>query len=128
MQAFDPLQYKLDYPQFANISDIKLTQEYNYNASARFQFVFDYFMDANQQYYWSCIVLSHILILAYGIDGTGSSGLIGRIASASEFDVSTTTDYAMRDNGSNWWNQTQYGASIWSLFQQHTNMQWVSGC
>lgn len=129
MQAFDVVQYKLDYPQFVNIANAIITNKYNYIALAKSQWVFTYFTDANQQYYWSCIVLSHILSIEYGFDGSGISGLIGRITSASEDNVSASSEFNMPiSNGSAWWNQTNYGAEVWSLWCSNGVAQYISGC
>lgn len=120
MQSFDPVQYKIDYPQFAGLSDTLLTKRYDYNALARSQWVFNYFTNADQQYYWSIIVLSHILTLEYGVDGTGSSGMIGRINSATEDSVSATAEFnTPLESGSAYWNQTIYGCEVWSIWASH---------
>jgi len=129
MQTFDVVQYKLDYPQFVNIANGIITNKYNYIALAKSQWVFTYFTDANQQYYWSCIVLSHILSIEYGFDGSGINGLIGRIISASEDNVSASTEFNMPiSNGSAWWNQTNYGAEVWSLWCANGVAKYISGC
>lgn len=128
MQAFDVAQYKLDYPQFANISNTILIDKYNYIALAKSQWVFIYFTDVKQQYYWSCIVLSHILTIDYGFDGSGTNGLIGRINSASEDNVSASSEFNMPiSNGAAWWNQTSYGAEIWSLWCSNGVAMYISG-
>ena len=129
MQTFDPTQYKLDYPQFAGLSDAILTGKYNYIALAKSQWVFTYFTDANQQYYWSCIVLSHILTLEYGFDGTGSSGIVGRVSTASEDNVSASTEFNTPiESGSAWWNQTIYGSLVWSIWAEHGVATYVASC
>lgn len=129
MQTFNVAQYKLDYPQFVNISNSILTDKYNYIALARSQWVLTYFTDPVQQYYWSCIVLSHILTIDYGFDGSGTGGLIGRISSASEDNVSASSEFNMPiSNGSAWWNQTNYGAEIWSLWCSNGVAMYISGC
>ena len=128
MQMFDVVQYKLDYPQFSNVSDNTIVNTYNYAALPKSQWVFRYFIDDNQQYYWSCIVLSHILSIEYGIDGVGSSGLVGRITSASTDSVTASTDFTIPiSNGSAWWNQTRYGAMVWSLWCSNGISMYVAG-
>lgn len=126
MQTFNPTQFKLDYPEFANISDSRLTNLFNYNAKSFYQWVFDKFIDENQQYYWSCVVLAHILILLYGFDGSGNSNLLGRINSVSESDVSTSSEFnTIVTKTSAWWNQTKYGAMCWALIQQQGFNIWI---
>ena len=37
MQTFNPTNFKLDYPEFATITDAKLTNLFNYNAKSFYQ-------------------------------------------------------------------------------------------
>jgi hypothetical protein len=120
MQTFDPTQYKLDYPQFDGLSNNILTNVYNYEAMAYCNWLDDYFADVNQQYYWSCIVLSHILTLKYGADGQGATNAVGRVSDAKEGSVSVTLEYkAPTTNSEAWWNQTSFGAEVLALWANH---------
>jgi hypothetical protein len=118
MPTFDPTQYKLDYTQFSTLSDNYLTNTYNYVAKPFYQFIFDYFTDVNQQYYWSEIVLSHVLTL---INPTNSNLItaVGKLKETDTGDISVTLESLNGGYGSDWWCQTRYGAQVWALFQQN---------
>ena len=62
------------------------------------------------QYYWSCVVLAHILTLV-------GNQQVGRVDSATEGSV--TGSFSMGDTiSSTWWNQTMYGAKCWQQIKQ----------
>ena len=125
MLVFNPTQFKLDYPEFASIADAKLTNLFNYNAKSFYQWAIQRYSDENEQYYWACLVLAHILTTIYGVDGTGAS-LVGRISSANEGDVSTSIEFNTKvTRTSAWWNQTKYGALCWAIIQQQGWSTWV---
>ena len=118
MPTFDPAQFILDYPQFNTLTSTYLTNII-YSASQPFyQFIFEMFTDPNQQYYWSCVVLAHILTLV----NPNNVNLIyatGRVINATDGDVSTGLDKINGGYGSEWWLQTRYGFEVWNLMQQY---------
>lgn len=125
MPTFDPAQFILDYPQFNTLTSTYLTNTYNYAAEPFYQFIFQMFTNVNQQYYWSCIVLAHILTLI----NSNNNNLInatGRLVNASDGDVSTTLDKIDGGYGSEWWLQTRYGFQIWTLLEQFGVSYYVS--
>jgi len=63
-----------------------------------------------EYYYWSCIVLAHIMTLI-------TSKQVGRVSNASQQPISGTFEYADTKN-STWWNQTTYGAMCWQRLKQ----------
>jgi hypothetical protein len=65
----------------------------------------------------SCLayLTAHVLALAgLGAGNDSRSGLVGRIASASQGSVSVSVDMPANPNGA-WFNQTQYGATYWQM-------------
>jgi len=61
------------------------------------------------------------------LQGPGSSGNVGRIASASEGSVSVSFDYAGAGANSAFWLQTQYGALYWQVTAPFRTMRYVPG-
>lgn len=58
------------------------------------------------------LLTAHLAQIFNGPDGTGSSGIVGRISSATEGSVTVTTE--MESSLSNaWFMQTPYGAAFW---------------
>ncbi len=124
LPPFNPTQFKIDYPQFATLSDAYLTQVYTYEALDLGSKVIALFRDVNYAYYWSCVVLAHILTLT-GNDGDGTFQT-GRVSSATEGSVSGA--FASVDTDSNtWWNSTAYGQKVWQLIRKRGGATYYSG-
>lgn len=118
--AFDPAQFIIDYPQFANISTNILTNTFNYNVVPQSEWIYLYVTwDADTQYYWQCVILAHILTVIYGQNGNGiSTSLSGRISQASTGDVAINFDYFTSKNSSEAeWNKSVYGQQVWKMMQ-----------
>jgi hypothetical protein len=129
IQPFNAMQFKLDYPQFINLSSEKLENDYNYIVLAKCKWLCYYFCDLKQRYYWSCIVLAHVLTLMYGSGGNGNNtALVGRITSATEGSVNVGLENINNTLSSFWWNQTQYGALVWSLWSDRGVSTYVGAC
>jgi Protein of unknown function (DUF4054) len=58
------------------------------------------------------MLVAHMAQLAFGADGVSPSGLVGRIASATQGSVNVSTDYPSTPNNA-WFLQTPAGASFW---------------
>lgn len=70
------------------------------------------------QYYWSCIILAHILTLM-------TTRQVGRVSSANEDPVSGVLSYS-NSSSAEWWNQTMYGAECWQLVKQRGGATYFS--
>jgi hypothetical protein len=58
------------------------------------------------------MITAHLAQLFNGPDGTGTSGLVGRISSATEGSVTVATEMESTLNSA-WFSQTPYGALFW---------------
>jgi hypothetical protein len=58
------------------------------------------------------MLVAHLTQLFSGPDGNDPSGLVGRIASATEGSVTVSTEYQSTMNSA-WFDQTPYGAAFW---------------
>lgn len=58
------------------------------------------------------MLTAHLAQLSFGADGESPSGLVGRIASATQGSVTVSTDYPATPNSA-WFVQTPYGANFW---------------
>ena len=122
--AFDPTQFKLDYPQFATLSDNYLQNVYEFEALTLGDKIIALFNNVDYAYYWSCVVLAHILTLT-GNNNTGTFQT-GRTSQATEGSVSGT--FANVDTESaDWWNLTAYGQKCWQLVRKRGGATWFSG-
>lgn len=104
MQTFDPVAFKLRYPQFADFSDSNLTDMFNFEALKLGYPIIALLRGADVQYYWACIVLAHICTLE-------QTGQVGVIKSATEGSVTGEFDPFARESFK-YWAQTQYGMKI----------------
>lgn len=124
MTPFDPIQFKIDYPQFAALSDSYLQGVYDNEALILGTKVIGCVSgDANKSY-WAQVVLAHILTISGNGVGTGQSG---RISQASEGDVSGSFDYPTTLNNE-WWAQTVYGQKCWQLINQRGGFTYFPDC
>ncbi|MHC5174343.1 DUF4054 domain-containing protein [Serratia rhizosphaerae] len=76
------------------------------------------------------MLVAHLCALrGFGTGGGGgqSSGLVGRITSASEGSVSVSVDAAGSNDASWWYLQTPYGAAYWQATAPYRTMQYHPG-
>jgi hypothetical protein len=69
------------------------------------------------------MVVAHIAELGRPATA-GGSGLVGRIASATQGSVSVTADMGAQPRSAAWWNQTQPGASFWASTARYRTFQY----
>lgn len=63
--------------------------------------------------------------IAPGASGPAPSGIVGRVSSAREGDVSVSSQYAAMSGSEAFWSQTQYGAIYWNLTRAFRTMRYV---
>lgn len=101
---FDYNQFIIDYPEFAGYSENRLTNIFNNQASVMSQPVSALFCDINEQYYWVCMTLAHIMYRR----ATGVTGRANHITQGSE-------SIAFELNSPKWaayWDTSPYGQEI----------------
>lgn len=109
--TFDPEQFKLDYPQFSQLSDNYLIGVFNNEALVLGAAVINAVSGYANKSYWAQVVLAHILTITGTGVGTGQTGMVNN---ASEGDVSGSFDYKVTLNNQ-WWAQTAYGQKCWQI-------------
>lgn len=129
--VFDPAQFKLAFPEFAAVPDARLEVLFtlaeglldNTDASI----VTDLKTRTSMFYY----IVAHMLTLygtsVVGTPGGSPSGVVGRLASATEGTVSSSFEFNVPASpGAAWWNQTQYGALYWMLMAPYRSFRYVA--
>lgn len=130
--VFNPAQFKLAFPEFASVPDARLTALFNMvgytildNSDA--SIVVDPLVRAPLL----DLLVAHMLVL-YGTGvttdpgGGGGTGVVGRVASATEGTVSTSLEYRAATSATeSWFNQTQYGAMYWAMTMQWRTFRYV---
>ena len=109
---FDYAEFILAYPEFVDYStESNITNVFNYQAVVTGQVVSSLFTDNDEQYYWLCLVLAHILKCRM-------LGLSGRVSSVGQGSESATFDL----NSPAWaqyWNKTPYGQEIYQCISEY---------
>jgi hypothetical protein len=70
--------------------------------------------DQAQQQMLMFLLTAHLAQIFNGPDGTGASGIVGRISSATEGSVTVAAEMETTLNSA-WFSQTPYGAAFWQL-------------
>lgn len=121
LPIFNYANFLLAYPQFVGYSNqSNVTNIYTYEALSNGEKVINLFRDTNYQYYWSCVVLAHILTIY-------QQGLTGRVSQATEGTVNGSFE-KLGNVDSAWWDMTTYGQACWHEIQKRGGATWVSGC
>ncbi|APA83225.1 DUF4054 domain-containing protein [Francisella tularensis] len=108
---FNPVDFKKDYPQFSDLSDNKLKNDFMHGAMVIGSIVSSIFDNDEDKLYWLSIVLAHILTLE-------DNEVLGRVSSASQgsdsakFDMNVKKDYE-------WWATTIYGQRVMQLLETY---------
>lgn len=113
--TFDPVAFKLRYPEFGSVSDPTL--QYYFDDSTLYLSNSDCSPVQNlirrTQLLW--MLTAHIGMLSGALSPDGLPLPVGRVSSATEGSVSANLDYLAATPGSGpWFNQTSYGAAFWA--------------
>lgn len=73
------------------------------------------------------MLVAHIAALNSGVNGEKASGLVGRVASASEGSVSVSVDAGPSSESSWWYKQTTYGSAYWEATKPYRTGFYVPG-
>ena len=110
---FDPDAFKLEYPEFKDVSSIKLTSLW-FEVSSLGAIVIEKFRYDDAKFHWAKVVLAHLTF----IDMNGSSGRISQVNEGSvsvQFAPSTIMSQE-------WWNYSQYGIKCWAILRANSGM------
>lgn len=78
--------------------------------------------DCGQRLVLLNLIVAHLAATSPG--AAGSSGLVGRVSSATEGSVSVSTDYGAVRNSQAYWVQTGYGAQFWQMMARYRTMHY----
>ena len=124
--VFDPVAFKVAYPEFAAVSDLRCTTMFTMAAAAILDntdnspvMALDY---RTQLFY---LLVAHLLTL-FAVGADGSERPVGRVDSATEGTVSVGFAYELPQGSamSAWFNQTKYGALYWMMTAQFRSVKY----
>lgn len=112
--TFDATAFKIRYPEFAAVSDSKLSACFDdaglYLSNTDVSPVQN--VTRRTQLLW--MLTAHISFLGGATSPGGAARPVGRVSQAAEGSVSASLDYTPATPGSGaWFNQTTYGAMFW---------------
>lgn len=125
--TFDLAAFRARYPEFATVVDATI-QAYFAEATL--------YLDNTDCSRVSNVTVravllnmltAHIAALNSGVNGEAPSGLVGRVAQASEGSVSVSADMGPTTGTSAWFLQTKYGAAYWQATAPYRTFQYVPG-
>lgn len=73
------------------------------------------------------LIVAHLAAIGGAGQTGGASGLVGRVKSAKEGDVSVELDAGPSSGSSAWWMQTPYGFQYWTATAAYRTMRYVPG-
>lgn len=130
--VFDPAAFKLAFPQFAGATDGSLTALFT---MIGFSFIDNsdasIVVNVDQRGAMMNFLMAHMLTLFGWVDENGTvtpgSGVVGRVASATEGSVSTSLAYNIpMGAGAAWYSQTPYGAAYWVMTAPFRSFHYVA--
>ena len=125
--AFDPEAFKAAYPQFATLSDAQLVNCFNQATLYLANDGSGPVANVQTQTMLLWLLTAHVAQLTCGINGQAPSGLVGRVASASEGSVSVSTDLGGIPGSAAWFAQTGFGLSFWQATARYRTARYVPG-
>jgi hypothetical protein len=125
--VFDINAFRERYPEFDTVSDTLLNAYFveatvyldNTDCSP--------VQDPTVRAVYLNMLVAHIAALNSGVGGDKPSGLVGRVASASEGSVSVSTGDVPSSSSSWWYLQTPYGAAYWQATAAYRVFKYVPG-
>lgn len=111
---FDPVIFKIKYPQFSNITDEALL-ELQLGVVPFAMPIIGLLKAKLQAPYWD-IAVAHVALIS-------QSDLNGRVNNATEGSVSGQTVFTDTDDQQTWWNKTSFGQQIWQIFRTYQQMK-----
>lgn len=125
--VFDINAFRERYPEFNAVSD-SLLNAYFVEATVYLNNTdCSPVVDPTIRSVYLNMLVAHLAALNSGAGGQAASGLVGRIASASEGSVSVSTGDVPTSSSSWWYLQTPYGAAYWQATAAYRTIQYVPG-
>lgn len=110
--AFDSVKFKTRYPEFASVSDAKLSLCFDEAGMYLSNKDNSPVQDLTQRATLLNMLTAHIAFIGGSLSASGAANPVGRTSSATEGSVSASLEYLPVGTHA-WFTQTQYGAEFW---------------
>jgi len=125
--VFDVAAFRERYPEFDTVSD-SLLNAYFVEATVYLDNTdCSVVTDPVIRAVYLNMLVAHFAALNSGVNGQAPSGLVGRVASASEGSVSVSLGEVPSSGASWWYLQTPYGAAYWQATAAYRTARYVPG-
>jgi hypothetical protein len=125
--TFDPNVFKAIYPEFTTVAAAALNLNFALAQLILNNTCQSSVCDATVRETLLNVLVAHITALFNGVNGQPASGVVGRVAGATEGTVSVTIEYAAGVSQSQaWFVQTPYGALFWQMTVGFRTMRYIS--
>jgi hypothetical protein len=85
-------------------------------------------VSGNNRALYLSMITAHIAALYSGVNGNAPSGTVGRVSNATQGSVSVGMEYkAPGSDLAAWFNQTPYGAQVWSALSGYRTARYIPG-
>jgi hypothetical protein len=124
--VFEPAVFKIDYPQFATVSNSALLLNFGLATLQLSNTCGSRVCDAVQRESLLNLLVAHITTLLNGINGQPAAGIVGRISDATEGSVSVSAKWdGTASQAQAYYLQTQFGAMYWQSTARYRQMLYV---
>ena len=125
--VFDISAFRARYPEFASVTD-DLLNAYFAEATVYLNNTdCSPVSDVAIRAVYLNMLVAHIAAMSSGVNGQKPTGLVGRVASASEGSVSVSLADVPSNSASWWYLQTPYGAACWQSTAAYRTARYVPG-
>lgn len=126
--TLDIPKFRAMFPELSNVPDAILPflfdQSTDYLNNSDFSLVDDVTKRERLLY----TLMAHLAYMKYGdANGNGGSGMVGRIASASEGSVSVSSDAGQVEFRYMWYTQSPYGMDFWQATKVYRMANYYPG-
>lgn len=126
--TLDIASFRAMYPEFSNVPDAILPflfdQSTDYLNNTDYSLVDDVVKRERLLY----MLMAHLTYVRYGDNrGRGGSGMVGRIASATEGSVSVSSDLGPIEFRYAWYTQSPYGMDFWQATKVYRMANYYPG-
>ena len=126
--SFDYALWSATFPELApSVSEATATLYFNIATLKLDNTDASLVTDVTQRLALLNLIVAHLAKLFSTIGGVAPSGLVGRLAGATEGSVSVQTEYAANSASAAWWVQTPYGALYWELTAPYRTARYLPG-
>lgn len=126
--VLDITKFRDMFPEFSNVTASALQflfdQATDYLNNTECSLV----IDATKRERFLYLLMAHLAYVRYGdANGNGGSGLVGRLASASEGSVSVSSDAGHVEFRYMWYTQSPYGMDYWQATKVYRMANYYPG-